>query len=157
MSGNIDMAKNRLLKLPDPTDDQEASPKGYTDTFSKIIWKDSSQTALSDLNRTSSLNYTALDLTPYTSPNAKLAFVSMRIKPDTVGTGQYCSLSLRKKGTTPTAVPALLLDKAGTTQGVYHKATSLIGLDAERKIEYNIIVGTNWQIDTRIYVLGYIE
>lgn len=31
MSGNIDMAKNRVLKLPLPTDDQEAASKKYHD------------------------------------------------------------------------------------------------------------------------------
>jgi len=31
MSGDIDMAKNRLLKLPEPTDDQEAATKKYHD------------------------------------------------------------------------------------------------------------------------------
>ncbi|MBA7568524.1 hypothetical protein ES708_10253 [subsurface metagenome] len=31
MAGNIDMAKNRLLNLPDPTDDQEAARKKYVD------------------------------------------------------------------------------------------------------------------------------
>ncbi|GAH62883.1 unnamed protein product, partial [marine sediment metagenome] len=33
MQGNIDMAKFRLLKLPLPTDDQEAASKAYTDAL----------------------------------------------------------------------------------------------------------------------------
>ncbi|GAI30047.1 unnamed protein product, partial [marine sediment metagenome] len=33
MSGNIDMDKNRLLKLPLPTDNQEAASKAYTDAL----------------------------------------------------------------------------------------------------------------------------
>ncbi|GAH91532.1 unnamed protein product [marine sediment metagenome] len=36
MSGNIDMAKNRLLKLPVPTDIQEAATKGYADTHGMV-------------------------------------------------------------------------------------------------------------------------
>ncbi|MBA7553722.1 hypothetical protein ES705_46321 [subsurface metagenome] len=157
MSGNIDMAKNRLLKLPAPTDPQEASTKGYTDTFSKIIWKDTSETAMDDLNRTVSLPRTDLVLTPYTSPIAKIAIVLLRMRADTVGTGQYARLYIRKGGTDATAYPIIALDKAGTTVAVYQHQQALIGLNSSQLIWYGIYVGSGWQVDSRISVLGYIE
>ena len=157
MSGNIDMAKNRLLKLPEPTDDQEAATKLYVDTLSKFIWKDASQTALSDLDRTVSLPFTPLDLLPRTSINAKFAIVRIRVRADTVGAGTDSYVSIRKHGTSPTHYPVLSLDKAGTTAAVYHYLVTIIGLGDGQKIDYLIDVGTGWQLDTRIEVLGYIE
>ncbi|MBA7589427.1 hypothetical protein ES708_31512 [subsurface metagenome] len=157
MSGDIDMAKNRLLKLPEPTDDQEPATKGYVDALTKIIWKDSSQTAISDLDRTVDLPFTELDITARTSPNAKLAIVRMDFAADVVGTGNECEFEIRKHGTTPAHYPRLTLDKAGTTVGVYHYMMTLIGLDNEQKIDYAIDVGSGWQVDSRIRVLGYLE
>jgi len=125
--------------------------------FSRVIWKDISRTAVSDLNRTEDLAFTELDLTDDTSPKAKFAILRMRIKADTVGGGNDSYIAIRKNGTTPAAYPSLTLDKAAATVGVYNYQTVIIGLDSERKIQYRINVGTNWQVDTRIEVLGYIE
>ncbi|MBA7588096.1 hypothetical protein ES708_30144 [subsurface metagenome] len=157
MAGNIEMAKNRLLKLPEPTDAQEAATKGYVDALTKVIWKDASETAMDDSNRTASLPYTLLCLTPYTSPNAKLAILMLRMRPDTVGSGLYSQLFIRKNDTLPASLPRLILDKAGTSPYVYHYCQVIIGLDSSQFIEYNIWVGTGWQVDSQINVLGYIE
>ncbi|MBA7552459.1 hypothetical protein ES705_45020 [subsurface metagenome] len=157
MSGNIDMNKNRLLELPEPADDQEPATKGYVDTLTKFVWKDASQTAMTDLNRTESLPFTALDLTVFTSPNAKFAILNLRIRADTVGSGTNSGVWVRKHGTTPANCPRLLLDRLGTVQILYHYAQVIIGLDSAQAIDYLISVGTDWQVDTRIEVLGYIE
>ena len=124
---------------------------------SKVIWKDSPQTALNDDNRTSTLTFTDLDLSGYTSLYAKFAIVRMDLKADTVGTGNDCDLKIRKNGTTPAHYPRLILDKAGTTAGVSKYMVAIIGLDDGQVIEYAIDVGTNWQVDSDIKVLGYIE
>ena len=157
MSGNIDMAKNRLLELPEPTDDQEAATKGYVDTLTKVIWKDSSETAMNDDNRTVTLDWTVLDLTPYTSEKAKFAIVRLDIRAITVGTGNYCYLEIRKSGTVPAHRPRVDLDKAGTTPGVRKYESAIVGLNPERKIQYRIGVLNGWEIDCDIKVLGYIE
>ncbi|MBA7589848.1 hypothetical protein ES708_31941 [subsurface metagenome] len=157
MSGDIDMDKNRLLKLPEPIDDQEPATKAYSDTHSKIIWKDLSETAMDDLNRTISLNRTDLVLTPYTSPIAKIAIVLLRMRADTVGTGNYARLYIRKGGSGAIAYPIFNLDKAGTTPAVYHHQQALIGLNSSQMIWYNIYVSNGWQVDSRISVLGYVE
>ncbi len=157
MSGNIDMAKNRLLNLPEPTDDQEPATKGYTDTLSKVVWKDASQTALNDDNRTSSITWTLLDLIARTSPNAKFAIVRMDLQARVVGIGADSDLKIRKHGTSPAYYPRLILDKAGTTPYVFKYMMAIIGLGQGQKIDYAIDVGTNWTIDSDIKVLGYIE
>ncbi|MBA7640891.1 hypothetical protein ES703_48562 [subsurface metagenome] len=157
MSGNIDMAKNRLLKLPEPIDDQEPATKGYVDTLTKFVWKDASQTAMTDLDRTESLPYTDLVLTPFTSPAAKLAILLLRARADTIGTGAATRFSVRKNGTAPAAYPTMTLNRLGITAGSYHFTQVIVGLDAAQTIEYWIAVGTNWQVDTRISVMGYIE
>jgi len=157
MSGNIDMAKNRLLQLPEPTDDQEPATKGYVDALTKFIWKDASDTAMTDLDRTESLPYTELCLTPFTSPDAKLAILLLRARADTIGTGPATRFSVRKNGTTPAAYPTMTLNRLGISVDSYHFQQVIVGLDTAQTIEYWIAVGTNWQVDTRISVQGYIE
>ncbi|MBA7573304.1 hypothetical protein ES708_15100 [subsurface metagenome] len=157
MSGDIDMAKNRLLNLPEPSDDQEPATKGYADAFSKVIWKELSETAMDDLNRTISLNRTDLVLTPYTSPIAKIAIVLLRMRAGTVGTANYARLYIRKGGSGAIAYPIIVLDKAATTVAVYHYQQALIGLNSSQLIWYGIYVGNGWQVDSRISVLGYVE
>ena len=157
MSGNIDMAKNRLLQLPEPTDAQEPATKGYTDSFSKVVWKDASQSAMDDYGRTTFLNWTARDLTTRTSPNAKLAIIQLVIEADVVGTGLTSFIGIRKHGTTPVYYPLLRLDKAGTSVGVYNHQVVIVGLDNDRFIDFTILPGTGWKLESHIAVLGYIE
>jgi hypothetical protein len=157
MVGDIDMDKNRLLKLPDPTDAQEAATKGYVDALTKIIWKDVPETAMTDTNRTVSLDYTDLSLTPYTSENAKLAIVYMRMAADVVGNFMMSSFYVQKKGTTSPGYAQLVLDKAGTTAYLAHYSQFIIGLNSSQEIAYKIYVGAGWQVDSQITVLGYIE
>ena len=157
MSGNIDMAKNRLLELPEPTDDQEPATKGYVDALTKFIWKDASLSAMSDLARTEYLDWTALDLAYETSPNAKLAILRLRIKANVVGTGDYSFICVRKHGTTPGYYPLVRLDKAGATINVYNHESLIVGMDTDQLIDYRIWVGTGWELESRIEVLGYIE
>lgn len=125
--------------------------------FSKVIWMDAAETAISDYDRTVDLPFTDLDLTAITSPNAKFAILRMRIKADTVGPGNHSYIAIRKNGTSPVSYPWLRLDKAGTTVGVYNFEVVIVGLDSEQVIEYKIDVGGGWQVDSTIQVLGYIE
>ena len=48
MSGNIDMDKNRLLKLPNPTDDQEAARKKYVDDLAPGLHADTHESGGAD-------------------------------------------------------------------------------------------------------------
>jgi len=157
MQGDIDMAKYRLLRLPLPTDSQEAASKAYVDAFSKVIWIDAPSSAMTDLNRVASLGWTDLDITAKTSADAKLALLSLWLRPDVVGTGIHSFLSVRKNGTTPSYLPNLIVNKAQITAGGEVQTFVIVGLDSGQVLEYYIYVATGWQIDTLISVLGYVE
>jgi len=182
MKGDIDMSSSKILNLPVPTADEEPTRKqelsnhaalttgvhglaalhaaGFHSAgqaVSRVIWKDLSQAALEDLNRTETLDWTTLDLTAYTSADAKIAFVRLQIHVDTVGTGARCLLRARQNGTTSVAFPEIRVNKEAVTAGNYFSFTSLVGMDSGQVIEYNIIIDTGWQIDSYIDVLGYIE
>lgn len=126
-------------------------------SFSKVVWKDASEQALSDLNRTSSLSATDLDLTAYTSSDAKLVILTVTVVVDTIGSGSNCVVGVRKNGTTPAAAPQNKVMKDGVTTGVPIPVEVIIAMDTDEIIEYWITIGTGWQIDTYINVLGYIE
>ncbi len=161
MQGDIDTAGFKVENLPDPIDAQEPVTKNYFENnlplSSRFVWKDTSQTALSDLNRTVSQGMTDLDLTAYTSADAKIALLLLEMRADVIGSGNSCLLALRKNSTSPPHRPSLQLDKAAVTVAVYQFAMVLVGLDTSQILEYLITVGTGWQIDSRIRVLGYVE
>lgn len=123
----------------------------------KVIWKDASELAVTDDDRIASLEWTDFDLTAYTSANAKFALLQLLLRADTVGTGNDVSLSVRKNGTTPAAFPKLVLFKDGTTVGRFLYQDALVALDSGQVIEYKIVLTTDWQVDSRIHVIGYIE
>lgn len=124
---------------------------------SKVIWKDVSQTVLSDSNRTVDLDWTDLDLTGSTSANAKFAILLLRMKANTIGTGSSCQLKVRKNGTTPAYYPEHRIDKEGITAGFYINQEVIVGLDSGQVLEYAIEMGVGWDVNSRIVVLGYIE
>ncbi len=137
--------------------DAEALAAAIAGGLSKVIWKDASETALADLNRTETVDWTDLDLTAYTSSDAKFAILGLRLRADILGTSDT-ELRLRKKGTAPAAQQRLGLDAAGTTAGVFHRKQLIIGLDSGQVIEYTIVLGPGgWQVDSIVDVLGYIE
>jgi hypothetical protein len=144
----------------DPTTQWNAEhdydPSLATDAF-KVVWKDLSGQALVDSDRTSTIDFTDLDLTSYTSSDTKLACLLLSIKPDTVGAGDYCSLRVRKNGQTAGVQPVLFLGKNEATVDCYYYAQVFVGVDSNQIMEYSITVGTGWQIDSWIYVLGYWE
>ncbi len=157
MQGDIDMAKHLITRLPTPTDSQHPATKGYVDALTKVIWIDAPPTAMTDFNRTVSSDWTDLDLTALTSPEAKLAILLLRMRADTLGVDDSV-FKIRKNGTTPSTSPSLVLDAAGTTTGVFHFQFAIIGLDSGQVMEHAIIVGPGgWQVDSIINVLGYIE
>ena len=123
---------------------------------SKVVWKDVSEAALDDLNRTVSTGWIVLDLSAYTSPNAKLAILRLGLGCDTAGS-LVSEVAVRKNGTTPAHYPIMRVDTKGISVGVWHDVVVPVGLDSEQKIQYRILVGSGWQLDTYIRVLGYIE
>lgn len=126
-------------------------------SFSKVVWKDASEEALSDVDRTVTLSYTDLDLSAYISADAKFAIIAVTIIPVTIGTGGQCVVLVRKNGTTPDHCCRVNVDKDGCTANQYHQHQKIVGLDAGQVVEYYISIGTGWKLTTYIDVVGYIE
>jgi hypothetical protein len=123
---------------------------------SKVVWKDVPARALIDVDRTTLLNYTDLDLTAYTSANAKFAIAKLLLVATTTGTSGQSWTAIRKNGTTPSyyiAVSAV----HDLPNGFITSEVSIVGLDAGQIIEYTIVPATGATLTTHIDVLGYIE
>ena len=122
---------------------------------SAVIWKATSERILSDLNRTTTLAYTDLDLTAYTSAEATMAFVTFTIILDSYTSG-IVRMKIRENGSVSPYVPvcyASISEVANNAWGY----TSPIGLDASQVMEYTIEVTGTAQVDSYIDVVGYIE
>lgn len=123
----------------------------------KVYWINSPVLSVSDLNRMSTLDWTELDLSDKVSEGAEFVFLQVRVKADTVGTGTHICVAVKKNGTEPQYYPEKILDKAGTTAGVWKFKDCVVGVDEDKKLEYRIYITTGWQLDTQLLVLGYIE
>jgi len=121
-----------------------------------IIWKDASERALSDEERTTNLDWTVLDLTAYTSANAKFALLQLNFRAQDAGTAYDSWLQVRKNGTTPDYMPFICINNAEPDWSM-RTLCPILGLDADRRIQYRIDVATGATVDSWIDVLGYVE
>ena len=139
--------------------DAEALAAAIAGGLSEVIWKDASERALIDLNRTTTLDWTDLDLTASTSANAKFAVLKCLIHIDsiTAGSANYAWLELRKNGTTPTYRAGITVDGGWIIAGSYFVSEVIVGLDAGQIVEYKLTAAGTVQFDSYIDVLGYIE
>lgn len=141
-----------------PYTDAEALAAAIAGGLSKVVWKDVSERALSDLNRTTSLDWTDLDLTAYTSSDAKFVIIMAFVNIDSITGAGYGNYYLRKNGTTPAYQPLSMFGYyRGDLAGGVDTKMWVIGLDSGQVIEYKISVSGTIQFDTYIDVLGYIE
>ena len=121
---------------------------------SKLVWKDASSAAMADDNRTTTLDWTDLDLTAYTSQYAKFALIVASIHIDSWTSGRV-TIRLRKNGTAPNQ--PVVVEASNPLAGQWYLLTIYCALDSEQILEYRLeIVGTA-QADFQIQVLGYIE
>lgn len=136
--------------------DAEALAAAIAGGLSAVIWKDASERALADLNRVASLGWTTLDLTAYTSADAKFAIITLRMNIDAYTNGDLY-LHVRKNGTTPGEHLRIIVLSVNAVAGGFYEHYCIVGLDAGQVIEYKIDLTGVAQIDTYIEVLGYIE
>ena len=150
-------------------DDVRANPDKYVrvnpagdgfvyDVPAVVVWKDASEQAMLDTNRTATLDWTDLDLTAFTSVDAKLAILNLRMVMDSIDGVAAAGLQVRKNGTTPDYFPTIMItEKEGNVAGATLIQEVLLGMDAGQVIEYKIIIAGTIQVDSMIRVLGYIE
>lgn len=126
--------------------------------LSKVIWKDAPFTVLNDINRTTTLAWTDADLTAQTSAIAKFAILQSKIKVDSIVGGATATLELRKNGTTPSAYFSQRVGSAaGDGPSAWIRGFFIVGLDVGQVMEYQISIGGTIQVDTNLYLMGYIE
>lgn len=122
---------------------------------SKVVWKEPSERALSLTGKTATITWTDLDLTAYTSADAKIAIVLLTVHINTSGmTGS--AVFIRKNGTTSPYFPRQY-GISGVDNDNYSYGSHLIGLDAGQVLEYYLAVSPPANLDMAIDVLGYIE
>ena len=125
---------------------------------SQVVWKDASQYALQDSDRSTTLEWTDLDLSAFVSSSAKLVYLKLMLHVDSIAADGGAILGVRKNGTTPDDYPASKVDyKAGDRDGIWYRLHAWCGLDANQVLEYSIAITGTIQVDSTISVLGYIE
>jgi len=134
-------------------DDQHVLDAEVTAVSSRIFWKATTANDVSDLNRTVSLDWTALDVTALTSAAAKFAILVVQIDTDAYTSGR-AYIQFRKNGDTPTINPIV---EARKLTGDTAVGNLIIAVDAGQIMEYRIVITGTIQIDTYISVVGYIE
>lgn len=123
-----------------------------------LIWKDTPETALALSNQASTVAFTDLDLTAYTSANAKMALLQLKITVDTVGiSNTQCYIQVRKNGQSAGLYGGLVITENQAHNGAYFLAQVVVGLDSGQVMEYALGLSASWQIDAQIDVLGYWE
>ena len=128
----------------------------HVTNLSKITWKDVSANALKDESRTTALDWTDLNLTTFTSANAKFALLLLRFVCPVTGTAGDSRLSIRKNGTAP-AEYSHIVTTHFEADWTYNHLFVIQGLDSGQIIEYKIDVATGATVSSYIDVLGYIE
>jgi hypothetical protein len=120
-----------------------------------LVWKDASQNALNVLNQGATVDWTVLDLTAYTSANARMAYLQLTLVVDTATKDYY--LGVRKNGTTPGQFPLVRVNQGNANAADIFMGYVIVGLDTNQVIQYRIDVEAGGQCDIQIDVLGYWE
>lgn len=137
--------------------DADALAAAIAGGLNEIIWKDASEEALADTGRTTDLAFTDLDLTAYTSADAKFAILRLFMYVNSI-TGGNATLDVRKNGTTPDKAGRIKVDaNAGDVATSTSQGFVIVAIDADEVMEYEIEVTGTIDLETQIAVLGYIE
>ena len=121
----------------------------------RFVWKDTPEEALSLANQAATVTWTDLDLTAYTSADAKAVYLQLLINVDTA-TKDYW-LGVRKNGTSPSYYPYLRVNADNAHAGDLQTDMVIVGCDTGEVIEYYAYVEAGGQADFLIYVMGYWE
>ena len=123
--------------------------------LNKIIWKDTFGIPLDLSGKTADIAWTDLDLTAYTSANAKFAILVLWVRGQGASRAGLTILEVRKKGTTDSL--ALYLSTGGYVQWEWKFTQIMLALDSGQVMQYTLDVSGSDSTDCRIQVIGYIE
>lgn len=127
-------------------------------TASTVVWMNISVRVLTDEDRTSTLGYTDLDLSAYTSANAKLAIIQLVITLNSITGGAHADLRVKKNGTGATYGSLVYVANTnGDIAGAKDYVTAICGLDSGQVLEYAIPITGTINVTCAINLLGYIE
>jgi hypothetical protein len=121
---------------------------------SRIVWKDAADIVLDLSARTASIDWTDLDLTSYTSANAKLALLQVKFNGE-FGTAGDNSFYMRKNGTSEDKLMINIPSSHPDYDSVF--MTTMMGLDSGQVMEYKLAIATNAVLYVQIVCMGYIE
>jgi len=121
------------------------------------------QQALNDTARTATLDFTNLDIANYVGERATAAIIQVRFCPTTVGTGDISYAAIKPVSaaedyyTWIVSIPLAAATANAAVFGYFIVKLSPYGGVGSKVITYGITVGTGWTVDTRFYVMGYVE
>ncbi|KKL62878.1 hypothetical protein LCGC14_2180760 [marine sediment metagenome] len=121
----------------------------------RLVWLAASTRPVSDLNRTTALSFTDLDLTTDTSAVAVFALMGIVANTDSYSSGSNV-VHLRRNGDTPTFAPTVHFSTVVGPEG-RGDLSPIVAMDSGQVIEYEILLSGTGQYDTFINLLGYTE
>lgn len=157
ITGFLEGTPTEDLATKAPTSEWAFDLEAIVTAKSRVVGKATNTTDIADTNRTTTLNWTDLDLTSATSASAKFALMRIQITIDSINGAANCSIGLRKNGDTPTYYPSLRLDSTWAAGGTSLHGFVIVELDSGQVCEYTLTATGTIQFDTYAMVLGYIE
>jgi hypothetical protein len=121
---------------------------------SRVVWKDAADIVLNLSAQTTPIDWTDLDLTSYTSANAKLALLQVKFNGE-FGTAGDNSFYMRKNGTSEDKLMINIPSSHPDYDSVF--MTTMMGLDSGQVMEYKLAIATNALLYVQIVCMGYIE
>ena len=123
--------------------------------LSKVVWKDTFEIPLDLSAKTADIAWTDLDLTAYTSANAKFAILVLWVRGQGTSRSGLTIFEVRKKGTTDFLF--LYLSTGGYVQWEWKVTQIILALDSGQVMQYALDVSGSDSTDCKIQVIGYIE
>ena len=130
-----------------------------SDESALFKWKDPSVQLAEEAARTTDLAWTDLNATSHTSATAKAVLLLVRLVAPVVGSGNTCSIKFRQNGSSQDDEmnPQMWKHKSDATANTNYYMMLICGLDSSQLLEWEINVGTGWNINVQVFVLGYWE
>lgn len=125
------------------------------ETKNKSTWLSTTTRLVTQANITSSVSWTDVDVTAYTTSTTKFVYLLLVIRTDSIS-GGIAYLRVRKNGDTPSATPYVVSPTQTGATGTKTETLTL-AVDEDEIFEYEVDITATIQVDVYIDLLGYIE